>query len=240
MIKKLSVLIFTMLISVIAGFAQATDTIVCSDFETPDDISNWTLVNGSEANQWVFGTAVNDGTALYISNSPSATTPPNSYTSTTTTVWAYRDYQFPACNNDFVLSFDWRCYGETTEGNIDLMWVYFGSPVDVTAGTSSVSGLTRLTDANGEVIRFNRQSSWQHFEGTLPIDEYSGQTIRLYFLWKNDEQDDGTFPAAVDNICLQSTCSTSCIPPVVRVTPESPSICNGESVTLIDTITGGY
>ena len=240
MIKKLSVLIFTMLISVIAGFAQATDTIVCSDFETPDDISNWTLVNGSEANQWVFGTAVNDGTALYISNSPSATTPPNSYTSTTTTVWAYRDYQFPACNNDFVLSFDWRCYGETTEGNIDLMWVYFGSPVDVTAGTSSVSGLTRLTDANGDVIRFNRQSSWQHFEGTLPIDEYSGQTIRLYFLWKNDEQDDGTFPAAVDNICLQSTCSTSCIPPVVRVTPESPSICNGESVTLIATITGGY
>lgn len=238
MIKKLSALIFTLSISIVAVIAQTTET-VCSDFETPDDISSWTLINGEETNQWVFGTAVNDGTALYISDSPSAATPPNSYTSRATTVWAYRDYQFPTCNNDFTLSFDWRCYGETTDGNIDLMWVYFGSPVDVTAGTSSVSGLARLTDANGEVIRFNRQSTWQHFEGTLPIDEYSGQTIRLYFLWKNDGQDDGTFPAAVDNICLKSTCSTSCTPPVVDVTPASPLVCIGESVTLTATVTGG-
>ena len=240
MIKKLSVLIFTLLISIVAVIAQTTET-VCSDFETSDDQNTWTLVNGSQTNQWVFGTAANDGTSLYISNSPSSTTPPNSYTSTATRVWAYRDFQFPACNNEFVLSFDWRCYGESTSELLDFMYVLIGAPVEVEAGQSvgQYEGLTYITNPINGTVRFNKQNTWRHFEEALTIDNYSGETLRLYFFWANDPQDDGTYPAAVDNICIQSTCSTPCTPPVVNVTPESPLVCIGESVTLTATISGG-
>ena len=157
MIKKLSVLIFTLLISIVAVIAQTTET-VCSDFETSDDQNTWTLVNGSQTNQWVFGTAANDGTSLYISNSPSSTTPPNSYTSTATRVWAYRDFQFPACNNEFVLKFDWRCYGEATSELLDFMYVLIGPPVEVEAGQSAgqYEGLTHITNPiNGRSDHIN-------------------------------------------------------------------------------------
>ena len=239
--KIFFVLIFTLLISSLSVYAQTT-MVACSDFETLEDRNTWTLVNGSQTNQWVLSTAANDGYSLYISNSPGSPIPPNEYYSGTdqqANVWAYKDVKFPDCDEGFVFSFDWRCYGETASGNLDIMYVYIGEPVSVEAGVfGSPSGLTRFKNPLSGNYRFSRTTTWQHFESTLPVDEndlvnYSGQYIRLYFFWHNDNMDEGTLPAAVDNVCIHSLCSSS------DAIPESNEIGHGERIILYPNPTSG-
>lgn len=239
--KKLFILIFAWLISSVMAFAQ-TAIVDCSDFETLENRSTWTLVNGSQTNQWVFGTAANDGYSMYISNSPSSSAPPNEYSSFTdqqSNVWAYKDVKFPNCDEGFVFSFDWRCYGETATENLDFMYVYIGYPTNVAAGDfGSPSGLKRLVNPLTGNYRFSRANTWQHFETSLPIDSndaiiYSGNNIRLYFFWHNDNMDEGTLPAAVDNICIHSLCSS---PDAI---PESTEIGHGERIILYPNPTSG-
>lgn len=239
--KKLFVLIFALLISSVAAFAQV-NMVDCSDFETLENRNTWTLVNGSQTNQWVFGTATNDGHSLYISNLPNSSTPPNEYSSFTdqqSNVWAYKDVKFPDCDEGYVFSFDWRCYGESATENLDFMYVYIGYPVGVAAGEfGSPSGLKRLKNPITGNYRFSRSNTWQHFESSLPVDSndsinYSGRDIRLYFFWHNDNMDEGTFPAAVDNICIHSLCSS---PDDI---PESAEIGHDESIILYPNPTSG-
>ena len=251
--KKLFMLISTLLVSTITVFAQLSE-ISCSDFETIEDQSTWTILNGSEPNQWVFGTATNDGTALYISNSPDSPTPPNEYYSRSyvvdgevislhANVWAYKDFKLPDCDEGFILSFDWRCYGEDAQENLDFMRVFIGIPVDIEIGQwQSPSGLTRIKNPLTDNFRFSRSDTWQHFETTLPVDEndstiYSGHAIRLYFHWRNDNLDEGRLPAAIDNVCIHTPCSYE--PPVVDAINDSHAIGQGESLTLYPNPTTG-
>ena len=209
----------------------------CNGFETTADRSEWTLVNGSETNQWVMNTGVNNGGqySLYVTNAPTSTTPANSYTNTSTYVWAYKDIEFPECDDDYVLAFDWIAYGESC---CDYMYVYIGAPNTVTAGSSTApTGATQLTNPTTSSTKFNVASTWQHFETTLANATYSGQVMRLYFMWHNDGSVQTQPPAAVDNVCIQSC--EPCNQPVVNVTPESAVLCQGESVTFNATVSGG-
>src|SRR5574344_952103 len=111
----------------------------CHDFETAVNRNDWTLVNGTQSNQWVMNTGTNNGGAysLYITNTPTATTPANAYnTSSASNVWAYMDIEFPECDDDYVLSFDWKGYGESC---CDYINVFIGDPVAVTAGSNTRS-----------------------------------------------------------------------------------------------------
>ena len=209
----------------------------CNGFETTADRAEWTLVNGSETNQWVMNTGVNNGGqySLYVTNAPTSTTPANSYTNTSTYVWAYKDIEFPECDDDYVLAFDWIAYGESC---CDYMYVYIGTPNTVTAGSSTApTGATQLTNPTTSSTKFNVASAWQHFETTLANATYSGQVMRLYFMWHNDGSVQTQPPAAVDNVCIQSC--EPCNQPVVNVTPESAVLCQGESVTFNATVSGG-
>lgn len=205
----------------------------CSDFETASSRAEWTLINGSQSNQWVINTAVNNGGqySMYISNSPTSSVPAHSYnTSSATNVWAYKEYEFPECDEDFILSFDWLSYGESC---CDYIQVFIGDQATVTAGSNTApAGSTQLNATN-----FNMQNSWQHVEYILPSAEYAGQLKTLYFLWHNDGSVGTTPPGAIDNVCLQA-----CIPcdqPIVEVTPVSAVICQGESVEFTASATGG-
>ncbi|WP_435525745.1 hypothetical protein [Chryseobacterium indoltheticum] len=60
-------------------------------FTTGNDLA---LLNGTQTNKWVRGTATgNPAQSLYISNDNGTT---NAYTHTTSTVQAFRDIQIPA------------------------------------------------------------------------------------------------------------------------------------------------
>ena len=229
-----------------AGCCSATASITinptncvnnCNGFETAADRAEWTLVNGSQTNQWVMNTATNNGGsyALYVSNAPTSATPTNAYTNTSNNVWAYKDIEFPECDDDFVVAFDWKGYGESC---CDYMYVYIGPPATVTDGSNTApTGATQFTNPTTSSTKFNLASSWQHFETTLNNATYSGQVMRLYFLWHNDGSVQTAPPAAVDNVCIQSC--EPCNQPVVNVTPTSAVLCQGESVTFTATVTGG-
>ena len=209
----------------------------CNGFETTADRAEWTFVNGSQTNQWVMNTAVNNGGqyAMYVTNAPTSTTPVNSYTNTSTYVWAYKDIEFPECDDNFTLSFDWLAYGESC---CDYMYVYISAPAAVTAGSSTApTGATQFTNPTTSSVKFNLASTWQHFETQLSSATYSGQIMRLYFMWHNDGSVQTQPPAAVDNVCIQSC--EPCNQPVVNVTPESALLCQGQSVTFTATVSGG-
>lgn len=217
----------------------------CSDFETATSRSEWTLVNGSQTNQWVMSTGTNNGGqyALYVSSDPNSTVPSNAYANTASYVWAYKDIEFPECDEDFVLSFDWKCGGESS---LDYMAVFIGPEATVTAGSATApAGSVQLQNPNPYSATYanyfntygNYNGDWQHAEIILDNEEYSGMYMRLYFMWKNDGSVQNFCPAAVDNVCLQA-----CIPcnqPVVTVTPASVILCQGESATFTASATGG-
>ena len=175
----------------------ATLPYVCN-FEDTLENANWVLVNGTQPAGWYIDTAVNNTEngmyGLYISSDSGAT---NTYANALTTVWAYRDIQFPDANQ-FTLSFDWRGYGES---NYDYMKVFMGTPAMVSAGSTLVpSGASLLG-------YFNEEQTWQT-ENIVLGSEYANTTKRLYFMWHNDSYITNQPPAAVDNISISAvTCA---------------------------------
>lgn len=167
-----------------------------------DSLHNWAFANGTSTNQWVVGAAVNNGGthSLYISNDNGAT---NTYVSTATYVWAYRDIYMPANPDGYVFSFDWKCVGESS---YDYMNVYFGTPAPVTAGSSLV------VPDGAELISstMNQSSSYQTFSTLLPGNA-TDAVKRIYFMWHNDGSVENNPPASVDNVSLDFL---SCAAPV--------------------------
>ena len=164
------------------------------NFEDTLENANWSLVNGTQGCQWYIDTAANhtDGGmyGLYISSDSGAT---NVYSNSNSSVWAYRDIQFPE-GNQFIVSFDWRGYGEST---YDYMKVFVGTPSTVTAGSlANPPGSTQLG-------YYNQKETWQT-ENVVLGSSYANTTQRLYFLWHNDGSVSNQPPAAVDNISISS------------------------------------
>ncbi|HPZ03940.1 MAG TPA: fibronectin type III domain-containing protein [Bacteroidales bacterium] len=188
------------------------------DFETE---SGFTFANNPTGNNWYIGSAtgVNNTTGgsngLYISNDNGTT---NAYTSTSTAVWAFRDIYFTPSTDDYTLTFDWKCYGEGSGSYpYDYFNVYIGAPAMPVAGTSIVvpAGATALATA------LNQQTTWQQASYTLPVADYSGQTMRLYFCWRNDGSVANQPPAAIDNIAVSTAGG-----PVGCDTPTNLAISN--------------
>ncbi|MBO4489721.1 MAG: fibronectin type III domain-containing protein [Bacteroidales bacterium] len=171
------------------------------DFEDSTETLNWILLNGSETNKWYVGTATaasNSTHSLYISQDNGTT---NTYNGdTASVVWAYRDIQFSNAD-EFELSFDWKCYGESTW---DFLRVYVGPPATVVAGDMTPPvGATQLD-------QLNLSTSWTHAAYTLN-SSYNGATRRLYFMWRNDYSVSNDPPIALDNI---SVLGLNCAQPI--------------------------
>ena len=170
------------------------------DFENAEQANDFGFVNGTQTNQWCVGSATSNGgsNSMYISDNGGTA---NSYTNTSSVVWAYRDIEFPANPSGYTLSFDWRGYGESC---CDYMRVFVGTPTLVSAGTlSEPAGATAMVpNYNSSYANyFNTASSYQTFTTTLPgLAETT--VLRLYFLWRNDGSVGTTPPASVDNISV--------------------------------------
>ena len=181
------------------------------DFEDTTQVNEFAFVNGTQTNKWYVGTAANNGGthAMYISDNNGAS---NTYTiGSASTVWAYRDIEFPANPSGYTFSFDWHCYGES---GYDFLNVYVGTPAPVEAGTPSslYSGAT-ANPAGTTVLQtttnstypqyFNLSTNYQTYTTTLPgLTQTTVQ--RVYFLWRNDGSVGDTPPAAVDNISIDA------------------------------------
>ena len=171
---------------------------VC-DFEDADENSRWTFVNGSYANKWHIGNAVNNGgnSSLYVSNDNGAT---NTYTTNYSMIWAYRDVYLDPSYTDYVISFDCRAFGELYNNNpVDYAKVFLGPPTTptVTPVSSNIivpDGATQM----GDVIYLD--STWHNV--TINLDTAFTGLQRIYILWRSDVSWGTNPPAAFDNISI--------------------------------------
>ncbi|MDY0217502.1 MAG: T9SS type A sorting domain-containing protein [Bacteroidales bacterium] len=154
--------------------------------------ADWSVINGTQTNQWVIGTPGPGGTqAAFISNDNGIT---NAYTTgSRSDVHLFRDIQFTA-DEHFLLSFEWKGMGESSYDFLKVSLVPAGYPI--VAGTLIHDSL-RI----GE-IRYNLSNSWT--QENIELDEkYTNGTYSLVFSWKNDGSSGNQPPIAVDNIELK-------------------------------------
>lgn len=190
-------------------------------FETSEtDVEHWTLQNADMPNRFMIGIgahAQGSQRGLYISRDNSSNTyvwtvgsgENETNVSNYSTVWAYRDIYFtPTEEAGYLLSFNWRCYGEP---DYDFGEVFIGNAtavtnferdldipgaIDVNAVNYTPKGLTKLGRLSG-------MNTWATTSYLLDANEYSGTTKRIYFLWTNDSLSGNNNPIAIDNIKIE-------------------------------------
>ncbi|MDO4190381.1 MAG: choice-of-anchor J domain-containing protein [Bacteroidales bacterium] len=169
---------------------------VVTDFSNSADNSHWALINGTETNQWVIGSATGNGdnTSLYITNDGSSY---NYNISATSAVYAYRTIRFVP--GDYTIAFDWKCTGES---GYDVGRAFLVSPsATPEAGTMySISftptGWINLTPNK----TFASNTNWTHESYALTVTDTT--VYNLVFTWQNDYSYGSQPPVAIDNVSV--------------------------------------
>lgn len=198
-------ILFPLLVSLIyaTGYAQTTliSPTAGGGFESGTSFAanGWTVVNGTQINQWHVGTAATGFTGARCAYIGTAVTNNTYNVSSTSVVHFYRDVTFPAGQPSVTLSFSWKGYGES---GYDYMRVYL-----VPTSTTPVAGTMLVTGQIG--VDYNLTSAWQTATLSLPCN-LAGTTMRLVFSWRNDASIGTNPPAAIDNISLVASSSFGC------------------------------
>jgi len=189
-----------------------------TDFEDATDNLQWVTINGTQANKWFIGmpadstsdvnTTVSGANGLYVSNNNGAS---NTYSSSTSKVYAYRDILVPDGTTELKLSFDWKAQG--SNAHYHFLRVYWLDPsVELTPGNNPPG--YDLSGQPGGEHWLSQESTWQHEEMLISADQFVGmgtgdKIYRLVFHWRNEIYSVSNPPAAVDNIVLAPiTCAT--------------------------------
>jgi len=168
------------------------------DFEGTE--CGWELVNGTQTNKWCWGTAVNNGGthALYISNDGGTT-----YTYTVSgaeRVYATKLLHFE--NGKYVFTFDWECYGESSQ------WDYLSVGLLPASATITADNTNSGTLPTGWIALHDQQYLFQQTTWQTAPEKTLQMTAGNYYLvlrWRQDGSGptSGTIqPAAVDNVSI--------------------------------------
>ncbi|MBR6441495.1 MAG: fibronectin type III domain-containing protein, partial [Bacteroidales bacterium] len=209
------------------------------DFSDIIENARWSMVNGTQTNQWTTGTAggtyPTGSAAMYISNDGGNT---NAYTnSVATNSYAYRTFQLSAGSYDY--SYSWRAYGERTQQGTDydyLRVALIPASVPLVAGSAGNWTATSIpTDyiaLDGE-RSLDAQSEWQQVLGRFEVTEAG--LYNVVFFWHTDNNAGTQPPAAVDNIVLQpamESCGTMSTLIATEVRDTSISLSWNSSASL--------
>ena len=192
------------------------------DFEDETENQQWTILNGSQTNKWYIGTPTNTSSdvnttaggskGLYISNNGGAS---NTYSSSSSRVYAYRDILVPDGVTELTLSFDWKARGGSAHSEfLRVYWLDPTIPVNAGSNPPYVGGVD--WDAAGQPGNYgpsayehwlSMQNTWQHEEMLITADQFTemgngDRIFRIYFHWRNTSHSNNP-PAAVDNIELR-------------------------------------
>lgn len=192
------------------------------DFESADERESWVVpihqINASTAN-WYVGTAVNNTQngqyALYISADSGAS---NSCGDNWVGAYAFRSLNMEA--GDWVVSFDWRAYGDWASNSAGTTTYYqflraflvpstvtvisstppsFPAPNATPHGTYVPQGWIEL---NPSTHSFVNQGTWSTFTSLVTVDRPG--CYNLLFYWETDGYDPPQdLPAAIDNISVE-------------------------------------
>jgi gliding motility-associated-like protein len=199
--------------------------------------NNWSFV-GTGDNQWVFGTAVNNGGthALYVSKDEGATHTYN--TSSTTVAHAYRDFLVEQVNGQLEISFDWMAKGE---GFSSTKWDYLNVWLVPSSYNPTPGTLIESTPNNGAQLMYRRNDNSEFISELFTIDlntlnaYFDNGYFRIVFEWINDGGSGTQPPGAIDNLLIKKiTC-----PQVIDLESEIRINSDGEfGVMLTWTPTG--
>lgn len=155
------------------------------DFES--SCSFWTIVNNTQTNKWVIGSATaNTGSkSIYISNDAGTS---NAYSNNSSVTHFYRDIAFPA-NKCYTLKFYYKNNGDAN----DYLRVFLvPTTTSVTAGTQLTAGQIGNT--------YYGQNAYTQASITLNSPAIAGTTQRLVFSWRNNNNNRNQPPASIDDI----------------------------------------
>jgi hypothetical protein len=218
---------------VFAVTAMAQENFLSENFESAEHA--FTIVNGSQTNQWVVGetaadTAFTGQKAAYISNNGGTS---HAYTVTSASVvHMYVDVKFPyipATSDPFILTFDLKAVGEYQYYAANRVTLYTDylrvslveTSITPVAGTA-LSNAVGTTFSGAGISSGNANSDWITRSLTFPASN-ANTTKRLVFSWINNNSGGDQPPAAVDNITLAT-------PPAYTVTSynKAYTIVNGK------------
>lgn len=168
---------------------------VCN-FDVQAESQLWTILNGTQTNQWHWGNIINSslgdvgGGSMYVSEDNGVS---NSYDgNSTSTVYFSRYIQFNDAP-EFKLTFDWK---GIAEGNSDYLQVFL-LPTTTQLDHNMVLTSGEITD------RLGGANDWRRQEVVLSR-EYANGVYNLVFLWRNDNTVEHNPPIAVDNISIEA------------------------------------
>ena len=177
-------------------------------FEEDDDVA-WEFLNGTAANKWVIGSAVNNGgtSAMYISDDNGTT---NNYNiSSYSVVYVTRDIQISEAG-DYTLSFDWKGDGESCCDFARAAIVPMSTElVPGTTYSAVPSGFSKTGLPTGWIAAdggtgMNGATTWSTKESVFQLTEGN---YKLVFVWKNDGSTGPNPPVAIDNVLMKKvTC----------------------------------
>jgi len=163
------------------------------------------------ANQWVRGTAAPlTGFSLYITNNPSGTPPPFTYTTTSASrVAAVSPAISTVGTTDLVLAFDVVVSGEYGSPTLQDFGRLFYSTTSATSGFQPVIGCawTSNTCVLASMLPSQRLYGYpnvvRRLYVSLPSATWNQPNLWLAWRWDNDADGNGTQPPiAIDNIVL--------------------------------------
>ncbi len=213
------------------GFGDYSSTVTFRTAQTPvglpfednfEDTDNfgWTIVNGTQTNRWIWGTAPSEegnDHSLYISNDGSRHLYTNGAGSI---VHVYRDVTF-GNEEEYVLSFKWKGNGKVSgiSTKEDYLSVYLvDTNVRPSAGSYPGTALEK----------YNLNNAWKNDTIILQSSmQLQNTTKRLVFTWRNDGSTSivtAQPPAAIDNISLS---------PRICAAPVNLSFSNWEDSSLM-------
>lgn len=202
--------------------------VMSEGFESGDFINGgWTVVNGSQTNKWIVGTATkNSGTySAYISNNNTS----NQYTSSSSTaVWIYKDITLS--DNQFDMSFNYKLKGEVFGATpYDFLRVIIDPTRTVIPTAGSFANDIIGVPVGGSNTKFTDTNNiWQ--KGIISLN-YPNQTVRIIFGWVNDSLGGTQPPVAIDNIEIYTLNSIGSV--------QSEATASHKHFTVVDSNTVG-
>jgi hypothetical protein len=182
---------------------KVTSPIFVENWESGSFATNgWTVVNGTQTNQWVVGTATaaSGSFSAYISNNGGVS---NAYTITSSSiVHIYIDINIPADTSIIVIEFDWKGLGENAAGDdqYDYGRIYW-APTSLTPVAGTAVPVANRIGA----IKYNNVANFTPNRITVPVDSGFNLTgtQRLIISWINDASVGTQPPLAIDNIVVR-------------------------------------
>jgi hypothetical protein len=179
----------------VSAVSSASKFIVTENFEGSTD---WTIVNGSEINHWIIGSATANGgnKAIYITTDNLT----NSYQlNTSSSVHLYKDFYFPVGATNIKIKFDYKCNGEGGGFNgVDRIRVYL-LPTTTFPQAGYQLGASPFVALS--IGSYYTQATFKT-DSITGLDANAGLIKRIDFNWRNNASGGVQSPAAIDNIIV--------------------------------------